>query len=256
MPRAARQNVATARAANTDASARAPHEEHKRSFLRVVSHELRTPLNSILGFSEILASELYGPLGAVQYREYAQIIHRSGEKLLKLVNQVVEITRLQTGDIEIVLQPEPVARLLEGAAEEFEQEIAANGLRLLIEPCSLQALADRRVLRSVLSNLTQNAVAFSPTGGLITLSASAVEGAVEGAVEIVIRNEGEGVDPSDLPRLLQPFEQGANALTRQVEGAGLGLAICSLACRAMGGRLNLVSARGRGFAAHVILPAA
>jgi len=252
MPRAARQNVATARAANTDASARAPHEEHKRSFLRVVSHELRTPLNSILGFSEILASELYGPLGAVQYREYAQIIHRSGEKLLKLVNQVVEITRLQTGDIEIVLQPEPVARLLEGAAEEFEQEIAANGLRLLIEPCSLQALADRRVLRSVLSNLTQNAVAFSPTGGVITLSASAVEG----AVEIVIRNEGEGVDPSDLPRLLQPFEQGANALTRQVEGAGLGLAICSLACRAMGGRLNLVSARGRGFAAHVILPAA
>jgi len=252
MPRAARQNVATARAANTDASARAPHEEHKRSFLRVVSHELRTPLNSILGFSEILASELYGPLGAVQYREYAQIIHRSGEKLLKLVNQVVEITRLQTGDIEIVLQPEPVARLLEGAAEEFEQEIAANGLRLLLEPCSLQALADRRVLRSVLSNLTQNAVAFSPTGGVITLSASAVEG----AVEIVIRNEGEGVDPSDLPRLLQPFEQGANALTRQVEGAGLGLAICSLACRAMGGRLNLVSARGRGFAAHVILPAA
>ena len=252
MPRAARQNVATARAANTDASARAPHEEHKRSFLRVVSHELRTPLNSILGFSEILASELYGPLGAVQYREYAQIIHRSGEKLLKLVNQVVEITRLQTGDIEIVLQPEPVARLLEGAAEEFEQEIAANGLRLLIEPCSLQALADRRVLLSVLSNLTQNAVAFSPTGGVITLSASAVEG----AVEIVIRNEGEGVDPSDLPRLLQPFEQGANALTRQVEGAGLGLAICSLACRAMGGRLNLVSARGRGFAAHVILPAA
>ena len=191
-------------------------------------------------------------MGAVQYREYAQIIHRSGEKLLKLVNQVVEITRLQTGDIEIVLQPEPVARLLEGAAEEFEQEIAANGLRLLIEPCSLQALADRRVLRSVLSNLTQNAVAFSPTGGVITLSASAVEG----AVEIVIRNEGEGVDPSDLPRLLQPFEQGANALTRQVEGAGLGLAICSLACRAMGGRLNLVSARGRGFAAHVILPAA
>src|SRR5437762_13689555 len=81
-------------------------DEQKRSFLCVVSHELRTPLNSILGFSEILASELYGPLGANQYREYAEIIHSSGEKLLKLVNQVIELARLQAGDVKFDVQLE------------------------------------------------------------------------------------------------------------------------------------------------------
>lgn len=251
MPQAARRKDAPTRAPKRNVRAHAPHEDQKRSFLRVVSHELRTPLNSILGFSEILASELYGPLGADQYREYAQIIHRSGEKLLKLVNQVVEITRLQTGDIEMVLQAERLEPLLQGACEGLDGLVAANRLRILIEPCGeTQALADRRALRSVLANLMQNAVAFSPVGGAITVAAAPIEG----AVEIVVRNDGEGVDPADLPRLLLPFEQGENALTRQGEGAGLGLAICDLACRAMGGRLSLSSTRGQGFAAHVILP--
>ena len=253
MPQAARRKDAPTRAPKRGVHAHAPHEDQKRSFLRVVSHELRTPLNSILGFSEILASELYGPLGADQYREYARIIHRSGEKLLKLVNQVVEITRLQTGDVELVLQAEPLAPLLQGAGEGLEGVIAANRLQVLVEPCGdTQVLADRRALRSVLSNLLQNAVAFSPAGGAVTVTAMPVES----AVEIVVRNDGEGVEPADLPRLLLPFEQGQNALTRQGEGAGLGLAICDLACRAMGGRLSLVSARGQGFSAHVILPRA
>jgi signal transduction histidine kinase len=253
MPQAARKTDANVRAMKRGAQARAPQEEQKRSFLRVVSHELRTPLNSILGFSEILASELYGPLGADQYREYAQIIHRSGEKLLKLVNQVVEITRLQTGDMELLPQPEPLAPLLEGLGEGLDDELAAAGLQLVIEPCvEAQVLADRRALRNVLANLLQNAVAFSPAGGVISVSA----GLVGNGAEIVVRNDGDGVDPADLPRLLLPFEQGQNALTRRVEGAGLGLAICDLACRAMGGRLELVSAPGEGFAAYILLPTA
>ena len=253
MPQAARKNDANVRATQRGAHARAPQEQQKRSFLRLVSHELRTPLNSILGFSEILASELYGPLGADQYREYARIIHRSGEKLLKLVNQVVEITRLQTGDIELVLQPEPLAPLLQSAGEQLDEELAAGKLQLVIEACAdAQVLVDRRALRGVLSNLLQNAITFSPAGGVVRVSA----GPGEGGVEIVVRNEGDGVDPADLPRLLLPFEQGENALIRQGEGAGLGLAICDLACRAMGGRLRLVSSRGAGFAAHVLLPSA
>jgi signal transduction histidine kinase len=104
----------------------------------------------------------------------------------------------------------------------------------------------------VLVNLLQNAVAFSPDGGVITVSARTEDA----GLEIVVRNEGEGVDAADLPRLLQPFEQGENALTRHAEGAGLGLAICDLSCRAMGGQLKLASARGEGFAAHILLPAA
>ena len=248
---AARQNDAPT---DRPSAAAAPaFEEQQKSFLRLVSHELRTPLNSILGFSEILASELYGPLGAVQYRQYAEIIHSSGEKLLKLVNQVVEIARLQSGDIEFVIQAEPLAPIIEKLGEGLEAALAARGLRLAIEPCQIaEAFIDGRAVRGVLTNLLQNAIAFSPDGGLITVSAHAIEA----GLEIVVRNEGDGVDPADLPRLLRPFEQGENALTRQAEGAGLGLAICDLTCQAMGGRLELVSARGEGFAAHIVLPTA
>jgi signal transduction histidine kinase len=236
-----------------DGAAAPQIEEQKRSFLRVVSHELRTPLNSILGFSEILASELYGPLGAEQYRQYAEIIHSSGEKLLKLVNQVVEIARLQSGDIEFVLQAEPLAPIFEKLREGLDGALAAHSLSLVIEPCAVDdARIDGRALHGVLVNLLQNAVAFSPDGGVITVSARTEDA----GLEIVVRNEGEGVDAADLPRLLQPFEQGENALTRHAEGAGLGLAICDLSCRAMGGQLKLASARGEGFAAHILLPAA
>ena len=253
MPAAVRRDETPHRSVRQGSAAeqRAP-EDHKRSFLRVVSHELRTPLNSILGFSEILATELYGPLGSEQYREYAEIIRSSGEKLLKLVNQVVEIARLQTGDLEIDLQPERLAPLLESLSDGLHEVLAARQLQMLIEPCGdAEVCADARVLRTVLANLLQNAIAFSPEGGAIGICVRV--GPDE--MEIVVRNEGEGVDPTDLPRLMRPFEQGENALTRQGQGAGLGLAICNLACQAMGGRLELASERGCGFAAHVVLPA-
>lgn len=243
---AVRQNEA-----QTPIAARRASESPHRSFLRVVSHELRTPLNSILGFSEILASELYGPLGADQYREYAEIIRRSGEKLLKLVNQVVEIARLQTGDIDINIQSEPLAPIFETLSDGLHAALAERGLRLLVAACGdMQARFDSRSLRCVLTNLLQNAVAFSPDGGAITVSARASDN----QLEIIVANEGDGVDPEDLPRLLRPFEQGQNALTRQAQGAGLGLAICDLTCQAMGGQLKLVSVPGEGFAAHIILP--
>lgn len=229
-----------------------PLEDQKRSFLRLVSHELRTPLNSILGFSEILANELYGPLGSAQYREYAEIIRNSGEKLLKLVNQVVEIARLETGDMEIDLQPERLSAVLEGLPDGSREALTERGLQLTVTPCGeLEVLADARGLRTVLSNLLQNAIAFSPEGGVIGVSAHSDRH----GVMITIENEGEGVDPADLARLVRPFEQGENALTRHRDGAGLGLAICDLTCQAMGGRLKLVSERGRGFAAHVVLRA-
>jgi signal transduction histidine kinase len=231
----------------------APLDDQKRSFLRVVSHELRTPLNSILGFSEILATELYGPLGSDQYREYAEIIRTSGEKLLKLVNQVVEIARLQSGDIEIHLQPERLVPVLESLPDGLQAVVEARDLRFVVDAGDeLEVLADSRALRAVFSNLLHNAVSFSPDGGAILVSARAARG----RIEVVVHNEGDGVDAADLGRIILPFEQGQNALTRHSEGAGLGLALCDLNCRAMGGRLKLVSDRGQGFAAHVVLPQA
>lgn len=228
-------------------------DDAKRSFLRMASHELRTPLNSILGFSEILQSELYGPLGAPQYKEYAGIIHTSGARLLKLVNQVLEIARLEGGAMDLDLRPESLDHALDDVLDGLREETAPRGVTVLIEGRgALPALtADARGLRNLLGNLIQNAVIFSPEGALVRVSAERIDA----YVDISVIDHGPGVDPQDIPRLLQPFEQGENALTRRSEGAGLGLPIVELLCTAMGGRLKLSSAPGEGLTARVRLPA-
>lgn len=245
-----------ANGADTRARARieAALDERRRSFLRMVSHELRTPLNSILGFSEILTSELYGPLGAPQYKEYAEIIHGSGQKLLKLVNQVLEIARLEGNTIEFDAGPESLEAALDDVLVGLKGELAARNVRVAVaQRGELPAVtADGRGLRSVLTQLIHNAIVFSPEGGEVT-----VEATRKGDhVDIVIRDQGEGVDPEELARLMAPFEQGGNALTRKAEGAGLGLPIADLTCLAMGGRLKLTSAPGQGLTATARLPAA
>lgn len=255
MPPAARL-ARTPAPVSTGANARARREmaiaERKRSFLRLVGHELRTPLNSILGFSEILASELYGPLGAPQYREYAEIIRGSGQRLLKLVNQLLDIARLEAGDAALCLQAEPVGPAIDDVVAALAETLAARDIRVIRGAEAVQALADPRGLRTVLANLLQNAVTFSPEGGEVRIRA---EQAGQ-AVEIVIEDDGRGVDPAELPRLLLPFEQGENVLTRHTEGAGLGLAICDLTCQAMGGKLQLSCEPGQGLRARVRLPRA
>lgn len=228
-------------------------DERKRSFLRMVSHELRTPLNSILGFSEILTAELYGPLGSPQYKEYAAIIHGSGQKLLRLVNQVLEIARLEGRTIEFDADCEPLEPALDDALTALKPDLAARGVRVEVAGRSAlpAVMADGRGLRSVLTHLLHNAIVFSPEGGCVRVNA-VVDG---GEVDILIRDEGDGVDPAELQRLMAPFEQGENALTRKAEGAGLGLPIADMTCAAMGGRLRLFSAPGEGLAAEVRLPA-
>jgi signal transduction histidine kinase len=241
-----------------DSRARARHEaaldERRRSFLRMVSHELRTPLNSILGFSEILTAELYGPLGAPQYKEYAGIIHGSGQKLLKLVNQVLEIARLEGNTIEFDAAPESLEAALDDVLVGLKPELAARRVCVVIDGRGdLPAVtADGRGLRSMLTQLIHNAIVFSPDGGEVTVGATAVDE----YVDIVIRDQGDGVAPEELARLMAPFEQGENALTRKAEGAGLGLPIADLTCAAMGGRLKLASVPGEGLTATARLPAA
>ena len=232
----------------------ASQDEQKRAFLRLVSHELRTPLNSILGFSEILSAELYGPLGAAQYKEYAAIIHGSGTKLLKLVNQVLEIARLEGRALDINLRSEPVDLALDDVLATLAPDLKARSVRVDVEARGglPSVLADPRGLRMVLVNLLQNAIQFSPQHGSVQVRVLTCGT----DVEIVIRDQGEGVDPAKLPRLKQPFEQAESALTRRSEGAGLGLPISDMTCKAMGGRLRLESAPGEGLTASVILPIA
>ncbi len=253
-PTQADEPVAEAVRLSPRARREAALDETKRSFLRMVSHELRTPLNSILGFSEIIASELYGPLGAPQYKEYAGIIRTSGNRLLKLVNQILEIARLEGRAMDMDLRPEALDHALDDALDGLREEIAARGATFVIEGQGAlpSVIADARGLRNVLTNLIQNAVAFGPEDATVRVWAQSHGD----EVEIHIADRGPGVDPDDIPRLLRPFEQGENALTRRSEGAGLGLPIVELLCLAMNGRLKLQSSPGEGLIATVRLPGA
>jgi len=241
-------------AAPQPAESRAPAslEEQKHAFLRLVTHELRTPLNSILGFSEIISAELYGPLGAPQYKEYAEIIRGSGQRLLQLVNQVLEIGRLQ--GLRLDLRPEPVEPLLEEAIAGLGEAFAARRLRsrIIADAPKVAVLADAWGLRTVLTHLIQNAATFSPPGGEVR-ARILTQGDV---VDLYIEDDGEGVDPDELPRLVQPFERGPRAAELRPDGSGLGLTICDLTCNAMGARLSLRSPPGRGLSARVRLQAA
>ena len=241
-------------AGQADQRRQAALDSAKRSFLRMVSHELRTPLNSIIGFSEILSKELCGPLGSPQYKEYANHVRLSGLKLLRLVNQILEIARLEGHATDMDLVPEPLDHALDDVLDTLREEINARQVKVSVEDEGRLpgVVADPRGLRTILTNLIHNAASFSPVGGEIRIRAHLLLG----RVRIQIEDDGEGVEPADIPRLLRPFEQGQNALTRSTEGAGLGLAIVVLLCRAMGGSLRLLSEPGHGLRAEVILPSA
>ncbi|WGM40206.1 HAMP domain-containing sensor histidine kinase [Caulobacter sp. NIBR1757] len=236
------------------AERRAIFDEQKKSFLRMVSHELRTPLNAVIGFSEILACELYGPLGSPQYREYAEHILASGHKLLTIVNQVLEIARLEGHAADMGLGPEALDHALEDTLEQLSVDLRETGVSIDIgdDTALPSVMADGRGLRTMLFNLLQNAVTWSPAGGVVTVSASPRAG----MIDIVIRDSGPGVDPADIPRLLKPFEQGQCPLTRKANGAGLGLPIVEALSGAMGGGLEIISASGEGLTARLSLPAA
>jgi signal transduction histidine kinase len=228
-------------------------EERNRAFLRLASHELRTPLNSVIGFSEILAGELCGPLGAPQYKEYAENVRQSGHKLLRLVNQMLEIARLENGVADLHAVSEGLDHAIDDALVGLGKAIALKDLRVAIGNEGELPLvrADPRGLRTVLGNLLQNAVTASPHGGEIRLRAVARAG----QVELSIEDDGPGVLTSDIPRLLRPFEQGDSSPARSADGAGLGLPIARLLCRNMGGGLRLQCEPGTGLRAVVVLPA-
>jgi signal transduction histidine kinase len=229
-------------------------DENHRSFLRVVSHELRTPLNAIIGFSEIISRELYGPINEPRYREHAELVRDSGMRLLKLVNDVLEIARLEAGAADLALRPEnPLAAAEEAIrALETEAEKRQVCVRIIALPQTPRVIADARGLNTIFLHLLQNAIAYSPQGASVEITIAA-DGET---VVLEVRDHGDGVAPEDLARILKPFEQAENALVRRSDGAGLGLAIVGLLCTAMDGRLVLRSVKGEGLSATVRLPAA
>lgn len=229
-------------------------EDQRRSFLRMVSHELRTPLNSILGFSELLAAEYYGPLGAPEYKDYAQMIADSGRRLLAISNQVLEIARLESGTADLSRRRESLDHALDDALDLLHEDMQGRAASVTRhdEGRLPDVMADARGLRTALGALLSNAFAFGPEGGEVTVTA-----ARRGETVVLrILDQGPGVPAEDLPRLLRPFEQGENALVRQTQGAGLGLPLAHMLCQAMGGGLMLRPGRAGGLEAIVKLPGA
>jgi two-component system cell cycle sensor histidine kinase PleC len=224
----------------------------KSKFLANMSHELRTPLNAIIGFSEIMESGMFGPLGAEKYIEYSRDIRESGEYLLDVINDILDMSKIEAGGIR--LSPEAVEldslladciRVVSTRASEKRLTIKAE-----VEP-GIHLNADRRALKQIALNLLSNAVKFTPDGGAVT-----VQGRLRGRAVIVgIKDNGIGIPRQALQKLGRPFEQVESQLTKRHQGSGLGLAIAKSLVELHGGAMRIRSRLGRGTLVMVRLPA-
>jgi PAS domain S-box-containing protein len=217
----------------------------KSDFLANMSHELRTPLNAVIGFSEMIAQQIFGPLGSPKYLEYIQDIHRSGEHLLDLINDVLDMSKIEAGKLELreseVALPDLIgecASLLAGRAG--ERNIS---LRIELSPQLPRLRADARATKQILLNLLSNAVKFTPSGGVVIARAAAVAG---GGVDIAVADTGIGMSPAEIEIALTPFGQVDSMLSRRGEGTGLGLPLSRALIRLHGGDLSVVSNPGAG----------
>lgn len=246
-----RAREAEARAARRDAE-RA--NRAKSEFLALMSHELRTPLNAVLGFSELLMSEAFGPLGSPRYRDYATDIRDSGEHLLALINDILDLSRSESGRmpmsseaVELNTTIAQVVGMIREKAEETGVSLQADVARDLP-----MLLGDPRAIRQMLLNLLSNAVKFTPSGGKAMLTAAVMP---DGGIGVMIADTGVGIPAADLFRIQEPFERADVTIARPTEGAGLGLPIVKRLVELHGGRLELSSELGVGTSAVLIFPA-
>jgi cell cycle sensor histidine kinase DivJ len=224
----------------------------KTAFLANMSHELRTPLNAVIGFSEVMTREIFGPVGSPRYHEYSRLIHESGNHLLELINSVLDMSKIEAGKFEL---HEELFDLGEEASSaiRFVSHAAERGgvaLKLSVAPAACQAFADRRAVKQMLINLVNNGVKFTPRGGEVLVSADV--GA--GGLIIAVRDTGTGIAKADLEKLGRPFAQVEGPQTRAKEGTGLGLALVKSLAAMHGGEMLLQSALGIGTTVILRLP--
>lgn len=225
----------------------------KAAFLGSVSHEMRTPLNAILGFSEILRDELFGTLGAPQYRDYAALIHNSAEHLLEVINEVLNISQAESGKLRLDEETVDVGRVIGSCVDLVAGRAGTKAAPVAVRlaPDIPPLRADPRRLRQILLNLLSNALKFTPRNGRIELSA-AVEPA--GALAIVVSDTGVGMSPDDVVRATQPFARGDARLSRRFSGVGVGLPLSKALIELHGGELAIMSREGAGTSVTVRFP--
>ena len=223
----------------------------KSEFLANISHELRTPLNAVIGFSEIMQSGMFGPLGSPKYIEYCQDIHQSGTYLLGVINDVLDMSRIEAG--RMLLHPEDLVLddLVEESIRVVSTMAAAQQIEVISEAgTNLRMRGDRRALTQIMLNLLSNAVKFTPAGGRIRVRARAI-GKV---ITFSVADSGIGIPREALNKLGRPFEQVSNQFTKNHRGSGLGLAIANSQATLHGGAMRIRSKEGRGTVVSVRLP--
>jgi cell cycle sensor histidine kinase DivJ len=224
----------------------------KAQFLATVSHELRTPLNAIIGFSEMLGSEENGWIDAAKRLEYARIIHASGHHLLEVVNTLLDISKIESGAMEIERDPLDLAELARDCCTLMALRAENGGIALdrVAGPALPSIEGDRRALKQVVLNLLSNAIKFTPAGGRVVL-AIVRDGDM---IDLSVSDTGIGIAAVDLPRLGDPFFQVRGAYDRNHEGTGLGLSVVRGLVGLHGGRMTVESALGVGTRVSIRLP--
>ncbi|CAO3423073.1 PAS domain S-box protein [Azospirillum doebereinerae] len=230
----------------------------KTQFLAVMSHELRTPLNAVLGYSEVMQRALFGPIGSERYAGYVDAIHASGQHLLDIIDEILEISRIELGVVDLVEEVAEVSDLIHRSAQLLATRAMEAGVELRLEvPPGLPSLrCDARRVVQILVNVGANAIKFTPSAGTVRLEARAARpDETEGGLVFAVQDTGTGIPPEDLHKVWEPFGQAGNAHISGAGGVGLGLAITKALVEAHGGTARLDSAPGRGTTVTLRFPA-
>jgi two-component system cell cycle sensor histidine kinase PleC len=227
----------------------------KSEFLANMSHELRTPLNAINGFSEIMVGEMFGPLGDKRYKEYAGDILASGQHLLALINDILDMSKIEAGKMNLKFEPMSLEEVVEDAVRLVHNRAEQTGLTLKVELPPLPEIeADYRALKQVLLNILSNALKFTPHGGEVTVSAQLRRDGLGERVRVAVTDTGIGISAEDLARLARPFEQIESQHSKTQQGTGLGLALTKSLVEMHDGALELTSTPGVGTTVSFTLP--
>jgi signal transduction histidine kinase len=225
----------------------------KSEFLANMSHDLRTPLNSIIGFSDVLRAEYFGPLSDPRYTEYAHNIHDSGSLLLSLINDILDLSRIEAGKYELAEQPVNITSMLQTSFRQLAQPAKVSNQTLSADvPADLPAMrGDERALVQILNNLLSNAIKYTPHAGNIDVTVRVDQAS---RIIIAVRDTGRGISKDDISRVLKPFEQAHITSSAQQNGTGLGLYLCVKLMDLFGGAMEIESELDKGTIVTLTFP--